>query len=172
MAVEQGIAKVTRPDQTPEESEYSAVYVKRDGQWLLDRVTEEEVPVVLSHYEQLKELEWMIGTWVDQDEENRIETTCQWTKNQNFMMRSFTVSVRDRLEMSGLQIVGWDPAAKQIRSWVFDSDGGFGEGCGARRHALACAATGTLPDGRKTSSVNIITSSMITRLPGSRQSRG
>ena len=68
VAVEQGTAKVIRPDQAPLESEYTAVYVKRDGQWLLDRVTEEDVPVVTSHYEQLKDLEWMIGRWVDQDE--------------------------------------------------------------------------------------------------------
>jgi len=28
--------------------------------------------------------------------------------------------------MAGMQIIGWGPAAKQMRSWVFDSDGGFG----------------------------------------------
>ena len=158
VAVEQGVAKVTRPDQPPEESEYTAVYVKRDGQWLLDRVTEEDVPVVPSHHEQLKELEWMIGTWVDQDEESRIETTCQWTKNQNFIVRWFTVSVRDRINMAGVQIVGWDPAAKQIRSWVFDSDGGFGEGTWTNRNQCwYIQAKGTLPDGTKTSAVNIVT---------------
>jgi uncharacterized protein (TIGR02246 family) len=158
VAIEQGTAKVTRPEQPAEESEYTAVYVKRDGQWLLDRVTEEDVPVITSHYEQLKELEWMIGTWVDQDEESQIVTTCQWTKNQNFITRFFTVSVRDRLEMSGLQIIGWDPAAKQIRSWVFDSDGGFGEGIWAKKDSRwFVQSTGTLPDGNKSSAVNIIT---------------
>ena len=109
-------------------------------------------------HEQLKELEWMIGTWVDQDEESRIETTCQWTKNQNFIVRWFTVSVRDRINMAGVQIVGWDPAAKQIRSWVFDSDGGFGEGTWTNRNQCwYIQAKGTLPDGTKTSAVNIVT---------------
>ncbi len=98
--------------------------MKREGKWLLDRVTEEVPPVVVSNYEHLKNLEWMIGSWVDQDEQNRIETTCAWTKNRNFMTRSFSISVRDRIEMAGMQIIGWDPVAKQIRSWVFDSDGG------------------------------------------------
>jgi uncharacterized protein (TIGR02246 family) len=158
VAVEQGTARVIRPDGAPEESEYTAVYVKRDGQWLLDRVTEEDVPIVTSHYEQLKELEWMIGTWVDQDDQSRIETTCQWTKNQNFMTRSFTVSVQDRIEMAGMQIIGWDPAAKQVRSWVFDSDGGFGEGVWRKKDKSWYVQTvGTLPDGHKSSSVNIIT---------------
>jgi uncharacterized protein (TIGR02246 family) len=158
VAVEYGTAKVIRPDQPPDESDYTAVYIKHDGQWLLDRVTEEDVPVVRSNYEQLKELEWMIGTWVDQDEQNRIETTCQWTKNQNFMTRSFALSVRDRIDMAGMQIIGWDPASKKIRSWVFDSDGGFGEGVWSKKDkSWYIQSIGTLPDGRKSSSVNIIT---------------
>jgi hypothetical protein len=27
----------------------------------------------------------------------------------------------------GTQVIGWDPRAKRIRSWTFDSDGSFGE---------------------------------------------
>ncbi len=40
VAVEQGIAKTLAPKAEPEEEEYSAVFVRREGQWLLDRVTE------------------------------------------------------------------------------------------------------------------------------------
>jgi hypothetical protein len=41
---------------------------------------------------------------------------------------------------------------------VFDSDGGFGEGLWTRKgNAWHIQATGTLPDGSKSSSVNIIT---------------
>jgi uncharacterized protein (TIGR02246 family) len=158
VAVEQGTAKVILPDQTPEETEYTAVYVKRDGQWLLDRVTEEEVLVVPSNYEQLKELAWMIGTWVDQDDNASVVTECSWTKNNNFITRSFTVQIRDRIDMAGMQIIGWDPAAKQIRSWVFDSDGGFGEGKWTKKgDRWYIQQTGVLPDGRKSSAVHIIT---------------
>ena len=41
VAVEHGTAKFLSPDAEPEETEYSAVYVRRDGKWLLDRVTDE-----------------------------------------------------------------------------------------------------------------------------------
>jgi uncharacterized protein (TIGR02246 family) len=158
VAVENGTAKVMRPEQEPEESEYTAVYVKRDGQWLLDRVTEEDIPVVKSNYEHLKELEWMIGTWVDGDDQASVVTTCQWTKNRNFITRMFSLTVHDRIDVSGMQIVGWDPAAKQIRSWVFDSDGGFGEGVWSKKEkAWHIQTTGTAPDGSKSSSVNIMT---------------
>jgi uncharacterized protein (TIGR02246 family) len=158
VAVENGVAKLISADGQPEQSSYTAIHVKQDGKWLLDRVTEEDVPVVLSHYEQLKELEWMIGSWIDGDDEARIETTCQWTRNKNFMTRSFTVSIRDRIDMAGMQIIGWDPAAKQIRSWVFDSDGGFAEGRWTKKdNRWSITTTGTTPDGGKASSVNVIT---------------
>ncbi len=158
VGIEQGTAKVIVPDQAPEETEYTAVYVKRDDQWLLDRVTEEEVLVVPSHFEQLKELEWMIGRWIDQDDDATVVTECNWTKNNNFITRSFTIQIRDRIDMAGMQIIGWDPAAKQIRSWVFDSDGGFGEGTWAKKDKRwYIQQTGVLPDGRKSTAVHIIT---------------
>jgi uncharacterized protein (TIGR02246 family) len=159
VALEQGTARVIRPEGEPEESTYSAVYIKLDGAWLLDRVSEEEeAPVPASSHEHLKALEWMIGSWVDQDEENRIETTCQWSKNRNFLIRSFVVSVRDRVEMAGMQVVGWDPAQKRIRSWVFDSDGGFNEGVWTQKeNRWFIQSSGTMPDGGKAAAVNIIT---------------
>lgn len=30
--------------------------------------------------------------------------------------------------LEGTQVVGWDPIESRIRSWTFDSEGGFGEG--------------------------------------------
>ncbi len=158
VAVENGVGKLISADGQPQETSYTAIHVKRDGKWLLDRVTEEDVPVILSHYEQLKELEWMIGSWVDEGDQDRIETTCEWTRNKNFLTRSFSVSVQDRIDIAGMQIIGWDPAAKQIRSWVFDSDGGFAEGRWTKKEQhWYITTTGTLPDGPKASSVNVIT---------------
>ncbi len=158
VAIENGTTKLVHPDGKVEKSRYTAVHIKRDGTWYLDRVTEEEIPTIHSHYEQLKDLEWMIGTWVDSDENSRIVTRCQWSRNKNFIIRWFNVYVRDRVDLSGLQIIGWDPAAKQIRSWVFDSDGGFDQGRWTKKgNHWYVTTTGTLPDGGKASSVNIIT---------------
>ena len=127
VAEEHGNSTVTVPKEKPEELPYSAVYVKRDGKWLLDRVTDEAKQAKDSHYEQLKQLEWMVGHWVNKDENVDIETDCNWTKNRTFLTRSFTVSVEGEVDLSGMQIIGWDAAAKAIRSWTFDSDGGYAE---------------------------------------------
>ncbi|WP_233903119.1 YybH family protein [Stieleria maiorica] len=158
VALETGTAAVIRPEQEPEESEYTAVYVKRDGAWLLDRVTEEDVPVVVSNEDHLKDLQWMIGSWVDQDDRGRVETTCQWTKNRNFMVRMFSMVVGDQIEQSGMQIIGWDAAAGQIRSWVFDSRGGFSDGVWEQKDKKwYIQSTGTMHDGSKMSATNILT---------------
>jgi uncharacterized protein (TIGR02246 family) len=159
VAIENGTVRIIQPDAEPEETNYTAVNVKRDGKWLLDRISEEEPPAPPpSSYEQLKELEWMIGSWIDQDEDATIQTDCEWTKNQNFINRSFAVVIGDQVDLAGMQIIGWDPVAKQIRSWIFDSDGGFSEGKWTRKgDRWLIQQNGTLPDGSRSSAVNIIT---------------
>ena len=157
VAIEQGTARMLSPKAEPEEIEYSAVFVRRDGQWLLDRVTDKENEAIPSHYEQLTALEWMVGRWVDKDDNVTIATECNWTKNRNFLTRSFTVESEGRIDMSGMQIVGWDPAAKVIRSWTFDSDGGFAEATWTRKgDRWFISNKGFLADGRKASMVNVI----------------
>jgi uncharacterized protein (TIGR02246 family) len=159
VAIEKGIANVTYADFPAERTNYTAVHVKRDSQWYLDRVSEVEAPTAPpSNYEHLKELEWMVGSWVDADEDATVHTDCNWTKNKNFLTRSFALVVGDSVEMSGMQIIGWDPAAKQVRSWVFDSDGAFSEGKWTRKdNRWLIQQTGTLADGGKSSATNIVT---------------
>ncbi len=157
VAVEQGIATVTPKDGEPEVSEYSAVHVKHGDKWLMDRVTEKEPASIPSHYEQLKSLDWLIGTWVDEDDEARVEATCQWAKNQNYITRSFTIDLAGEPEISGIQVIGWDAAAGKIRSWAFDSDGGFAEGSWNKKDdSWVVESSAVLPDGRRGSSVNVM----------------
>jgi uncharacterized protein (TIGR02246 family) len=159
VAVEKGTAEVTYGKGPAEKSEYTAVHVKRDGKWLLDRVSEVAEPTPPpSNYEHLKELDWMIGSWIDKDDNATIQTDCEWTKNKNFMTRSYAVTGGDRVHMSGMQIVGWDPVAKHIRSWVFDSNGGYSDGKWKHKgNRWIVQQTGVLADGGKTTSTNIFT---------------
>jgi uncharacterized protein (TIGR02246 family) len=158
VALEHGTARVLRAGQPPDETSYSAVHVLRDGAWQIDRMSEQPVSRAISNYDKLKPLEWMMGHWVDQDEESTIETNCRWTKNHNFISRTFSVSVGDQVELSGIQIIGWDPIEERIRSWVFDSDGGFAEAKWTQQeNRWLIHSAGTLPDGRKASSINILT---------------
>jgi uncharacterized protein (TIGR02246 family) len=161
VAIVRGVAHVIRPGEEPADSDFTSVRVKRDGQWLIDRVSEvEQEKTPPSNYEHLKELEWMIGSWHDDDPRPSVEiqTDCAWTKNKNFMTRSYAVAIGDEVRKSGMQIIGWDPVAKQIRSWIFDSDGGYGEGSWTRKGDKWIIQNSiTLPDGGKATSRNTIT---------------
>ena len=158
MVVEEGTSRVTRPGMPPNDSGYVATYTKVDGQWKLNSIEEIESELAPTHYEQLKELEWLIGEWVDQDDEMMIDTTCEWTANQNFITRSFTVASKKGVEIRGTQVIGWDPAAQEIRSWMFDSDGAFAEATWRNDgNRWTIRSTSVLSGGEKASSVNIIT---------------
>jgi len=158
VAVEEGRARVTRRGELPSDTTYIAIHVKDGDNWKLESVRETEVPAPPSNFDKLKDLDWMVGTWVDQDESATIQTTCQWTKNRNFLTRSFNVAVEDKIELEGTQVIGYDAAKDEIRSWVFDTAGGFSEGTWRRdgdRWLIKSAQT--LRDGRRASSINIIT---------------
>jgi uncharacterized protein (TIGR02246 family) len=158
VAIERGTAKILAPDAEPEEIEYSAVDVKRDGKWLLDRVTDQSKEVIPTHYEQLKPLEWMVGSWTDEATDAEVEVDCNWTKNKNFLTRAFKISVDGQIEMSGMQVIGWDPAAKAIRSWTFDSNGTFSEATWeSRGDRWFIRNRGVLPDGQPATMINVMT---------------
>ena len=124
VALERGQAKVTFAQKEAVETNYRTVYVKHDNAWLIDRVSEDDTPKPNQRFERLRQLEWLIGDWYDESEEFTVEISCNWTKNQNFISRTYVVSVDGEVESSGLQIIGWDARKEQIQSWLFDSEGG------------------------------------------------
>ncbi len=106
----------------------------------------------------LGELNWMVGTWVDVGEESTITTTCSWTHGGKFLTRAFEVNLDGELGLKGTQTVGWDPIAKQIRSWTFDSEGGVGEGRWINDgNRWLVKQSFVLGDGRRASAINVIT---------------
>ena len=155
VAAEQGKTTLVSADGQADQSRYTAIHVKQDGKWYLDRVTETEAKTTPSQYEHLKELEWLIGSWTDQDEQSSIEMTSRWTKNQTFITRSFAASEGDQIVLSGMQLIGYDAVKEEIRSWTFDSDGGFNEGRWSKlKNGWTVTSSGSTADGRKTSSLN------------------
>ena len=62
-------------------------------------------------------------------------------------------------ELEGQQIIGWDPVKETIRSWIFDSDGGFGGSLWSKRgdNKWYAHTHFTLADGRKASAMHVYT---------------
>jgi uncharacterized protein (TIGR02246 family) len=148
----------TQTGDATEFTRFSSLFVKRDGKWLVAEIREYPVPVEdVSSYERLKELEWMVGDWVDESEDVKASSNVRWADNNSFLIRTYQVEVKSEKASSGTVFIGWDPQSGQIKSWVFDSDGGHGEGLWTRtgEKEWVVKAHGVLRDGEATSATQI-----------------
>jgi uncharacterized protein (TIGR02246 family) len=158
LAIEDGTTDVIPADgSVPSRSRYTIIHVKQNGQWRLASVR--EAPFVPpTHSEHLRELEWLIGAWADEEQKGEAaHAVFSWTSNGNFILSSFSASVKGVHVGEGTQYIGWDPNAKHIRSWTFESSGGFGEAVWARDgNKWLVKSTSTLRDGKKVSATNVV----------------
>jgi uncharacterized protein (TIGR02246 family) len=158
VATEESVARITRPGETLEETSYLAIYVKQGDAWKLTTVRETAVepePVAPAH-EQLSQLGWLVGRWVDQSDAATVTTNVRWSGNGAFLVYSFKAETPGLSALEGTQIIGWDPAREVIHSWLFDSDGGFGEGDWLKDgDRWVVAFRQTLPDGGQATATNV-----------------
>ena len=155
-AIVNGVARVTYDNAPPEERIFRAEYVKQGDMWRVQKASEMEVFPMPSHQEELKELAWLVGNWEDTDEDMEIHSWWRWAGNKNFLVQTFSSTILGQKDIRGKQILGWDPAEKRLRSWIFDSEGGFGKCYWSRIDGSWYASTiFTLPDGRKASATHI-----------------
>jgi uncharacterized protein (TIGR02246 family) len=156
VAKEEGRTIITPAKGSPVVRPYTALFVRRDGRWLISSIREESDPLVRPH-DRLQDLEWMIGEWLDESDESLVRVNCHWSQDQNFLIREFTVKRAGKPVMTVNQRIGWDPLARQVRSWEFDSEGGFGEGRWSRDgQRWVVKHTGVRPDGLTASATNIM----------------
>ena len=117
---------------TGEASEYtrfSGLAVNRGGKWLIAEIREYAAPPEdVSSYDRLSELEWMVGDWVDESDNVKSTSSVTWADNYSFLIRAFEIEVKGEKPTTGTMFIGWDPQTGQIKSWLFDSNGGHGEG--------------------------------------------
>lgn len=157
-AVGKGVAVVQRAGREADEIMYTAALVKEGGAWKLASVGEEESPVPVPTMAQLGQLEWLIGDWVDSEKHASVETAFRWAKNYSFITGSFKVNVLGRDDVEGTQVIGWDPVTKKLRSWIFDSKGGFGQGeWTGRGNSWNVRVQSVLATGEKASATNTYT---------------
>jgi hypothetical protein len=57
--------------------------------------------------------------------------------------------------LEGWQVIGWDASNETLRSWTFDTDGGFSEGTWTRQgNRWLLREQGVAPDGSRTGADN------------------
>lgn len=157
-AVEVATSTIKQGDEILAHTAYRSFYEKQNGKWLITEIREVPTLAPPQASEHLKELEWLIGSWIDEDEDTDITSQYQWDRYKNFIIQTFSVTNEGSFSLEGKQIIGWDPINEKIRSWIFDSDGSFGEGSWKKQgDNWVEEVSSTLTDGRKASSINIFT---------------
>jgi hypothetical protein len=129
IAIEDGTRTVTTADDgSSATNRYTMVHVKRDGRWSIASARELPDDPEPTPYERLQALSWMLGEWVDEGADASIAVSCRWAESRNFLLVDFDAKTRGESVIRSSQRIGWDPLTGRIRSWVFDSDGGYGRG--------------------------------------------
>jgi uncharacterized protein (TIGR02246 family) len=153
VAIEDGTIQVgSSDDRDLAIARFVAIWVKRDGRWLLDGVRE-FAPHEPANGDRLRQLGWLLGDWAQEGSMEQIEATCRWSPDGNFLLREIRHDSPDGHKLTISQRIGWNPTTRQITSWNFDSEGGIGTGLWTRRGEIwAVESRGVLADGQSTSS--------------------
>jgi len=159
VAIEDGTTTIRRRDGSVRaHSRYVAVHRKSDGKWLVAMVREHAPKGERRHREQLSQLDWLAGEWLDEADESIVTFTCRPVDDGNFLLREFTVMVAGDQVISGSQRIGWDPFTGRLRAWTFDSQGGHFEGVWHRDgDSWVLNSTGVTADGETASGTSIFT---------------
>ena len=108
--------------------------------------------------EELEQLGWMIGQWVDESPHAVVIASYRWDEGRRSILSEFKIQIGGRPAMTGTQRIGWDPSTRKLHSWVFDSEGGFAEGTWTRDgNRWVVKTTGSRRDGSLASATNITT---------------
>lgn len=127
LAIEDGTSSVLQKSGPPSRARYANTFVKQDGKWLLATVRESPF-VAPDRSGELGPLGWILGDWESgaaSGEKARLSATVG--PNGNFLLLRHTVLAGDAPVSGGVEWIAWDPAARGIRSWSFNDDGGFAE---------------------------------------------
>jgi uncharacterized protein (TIGR02246 family) len=142
-------AQAKDEDREADDVDFSALLVKQvKGDWLFASIRSEGEGTARSPHARLKQLEWLIGEWVDEGDDSTLHKTTRWSEDGNFIVSDFLIRTAGRKVMSGSQRIGWDGSLDKFKSWVFDSEGGHAEGIWtAIEDRWVVKMTGVRPDG-------------------------
>jgi uncharacterized protein (TIGR02246 family) len=128
--------------------------VREDGQWKVAMVREWDRDVTLDV--NLNELEWLIGTWEASSKEKDVTLSYEWDETKAFLRGKYAVKEGGKVVEAGMQMIGKDNAEGAIRSWVFQTDGGFGGGVWTREgKKWSVDVYGVTPDGKELTGTSI-----------------
>jgi uncharacterized protein (TIGR02246 family) len=154
-----GEARLISPKEATIANQFVALLTRQGGAWRIVEIRDYPAPAgSVTPYERLKELEWMVGEWVDESEDAQVNSTVRWGQGKGYLIRDYSVQVKGEPATSGLMIIAWDPQTAQIKSSIFNADGSRGEGSWTRAadNQWVVKAHGSTGDGQPTSATQVI----------------
>ena len=124
--LENGSSIVTGPDGEQSASFYTTVYAKKDGQWRIAQITETAPVVEPSPASELAALSWLEGKWRGENAKRALTLEIAPAQNGNFLTIKYAFGENGE-EGTSTEVVGYDATEDRVRSWTFDSAGGFSE---------------------------------------------
>lgn len=158
VAIEDGVATLAGPEGETNVNRYTAVWIKEGDHWLINSARDlpaEDKPAPAANADYLQPLAWLVGDWKSDDKGPVVSLSARWTLDKNYLVQDYTVTGEAADNFHVMQVVGFDPLSGQIKSWTFDSRGGYGEGLWQRDdNTWSSKSRGVLPDGRVGNAVN------------------
>jgi uncharacterized protein (TIGR02246 family) len=159
VAQAEGVSRLVSPREATIANRFVALLARQGDAWKIVEIRETPAPAgSVTPYERLKELEWMVGEWVDESEDAQVSSTVRWGKGKAYLVRDYSVQFKGEQATGGLMIIAWDPQTEQIKSWIFNADGSRGESSWTRAtdRQWVVKAQGSTGDGRPTSATQVI----------------
>jgi uncharacterized protein (TIGR02246 family) len=149
LAIEEGVRLVLVDEgETAAQVRFVAVRTKEGDTWPIASYREFADDPPPTAREMVEQLEWMVGEWIDESPEGRTQISYRWSDDGNYLLGEFNLAVGGLQTGRSTQRIGWDPVDLTIRSWTFDSDGGFSEGIWTPDdEGWVVRSFATLPDG-------------------------
>lgn len=153
-----GTTRFTRAKaEPPVAGRCSLVCTKEGGKWLIASLREvQAADEHTSHHEQVSQLEFLVGDWINEGAGSHVHFTCRWDEGKNFLLRDFAVVFAGQKTMTGTQRIGYDPLTGHLKAWIFDSAGGYADGYFHREgESWILQTSGVTADGRMASGTQI-----------------
>lgn len=144
VALGEGMSEVTTAEGS-DKGRFTAAWVKSDGHWLL--TSARDLPSEGEAVNPAHGLNWIAGQWQSEGKGTPVSMTAKSVLGKMFMQLEFAIKRPDG-DLTVLYLFGYDPVSDQVKSWTFDSAGGYGEALWTREgNQWVGQAAGVLPDG-------------------------
>src|SRR5262249_8731658 len=102
VAQAEGASRLVSPKEATISNRFVALLTRQGEAWKIVEIRETPAPAAsVAPYERLKELEWLVGEWIDESEDVQVTSTARWGQGKAYLIRDYSVKVKGEPATSG-----------------------------------------------------------------------